>query len=100
TDLARGAADGAAAVPAVLAALAPPARCGPAGQPRDPKGWLVTVAWRKFLDATRRQALEAPAPENLGTLIVQAWAPRPAQKEFLHICAEQRIAFVPVYEMS
>src|SRR4029453_5721435 len=21
--------------------------------PRDPKGWLVTVAWRKFLDAAR-----------------------------------------------
>jgi RNA polymerase sigma factor (sigma-70 family) len=24
--------------------------------PRDPKGWLVTVAWRKFLDATRSEA--------------------------------------------
>ncbi|WP_370973331.1 RNA polymerase sigma factor [Amycolatopsis sp. cg9] len=23
------------------------------GPPRDPKGWLVTVAWRKFLDETR-----------------------------------------------
>jgi predicted RNA polymerase sigma factor len=25
----------------------------PDGPPRDPKGWLVTVAWRRFLDATR-----------------------------------------------
>ncbi|MER5850167.1 hypothetical protein ABT126_24760, partial [Streptomyces sp. NPDC002012] len=81
-------------------ALVEALRVWAADPPRDAKGWLVTVAWRKFLDATRRQALEAPARENLGTLIVQAWAPRPAQKEFLHICAEQRIAFVPVYEMS
>ncbi|KNX38843.1 RNA polymerase sigma factor [Luteipulveratus halotolerans] len=25
-------------------------------EPRDPKGWLVTVAWRKFLDATRSES--------------------------------------------
>src|SRR5207253_2145405 len=25
----------------------------PAREPADPKGWLVTVAWRKFLDAHR-----------------------------------------------
>ncbi len=25
------------------------------GPPRDPKGWLVTVAWRKFLDVTRAE---------------------------------------------
>ncbi len=25
----------------------------PDDPPRDPKGWLVTVAWRKFLDAAR-----------------------------------------------
>jgi predicted RNA polymerase sigma factor len=25
----------------------------PDNQPRDPKGWLVTVAWRKFLDQAR-----------------------------------------------
>ena len=34
----------------------------PDDPPADPKGWLITVAWRKFLDATRsdtaRQARE------------------------------------------
>jgi predicted RNA polymerase sigma factor len=28
-------------------------RVWPADPPRDPKAWLVTVAWRKFLDVTR-----------------------------------------------
>jgi predicted RNA polymerase sigma factor len=28
-------------------------RVWPDDPPRDPKGWLVTVAWRKFLDAAR-----------------------------------------------
>ena len=27
----------------------------PGQQPADPKGWLVTVAWRKFLDAHRSE---------------------------------------------
>src|SRR5687767_12132875 len=28
-------------------------RVWPDDPPRDPKGWLVTVAWRRFLDAAR-----------------------------------------------
>jgi predicted RNA polymerase sigma factor len=31
-------------------------RLWPSDPPRDPKGWLVTVAWRKFLDAARADA--------------------------------------------
>src|SRR5689334_615039 len=31
-------------------------RVWPENPPRDPKGWLVTVAWRKFLDAARADA--------------------------------------------
>lgn len=39
---------------AVLAALRRwPAGTGPDSGPDDPKGWLVTVAWRRFLDAQR-----------------------------------------------
>ncbi|AKS31981.1 RNA polymerase sigma factor [Mycolicibacterium goodii] len=29
---------------------------GPGGQPDDPKAWLITTAWRRFLDLTRADA--------------------------------------------
>jgi len=29
------------------------------GAPSDPKGWLVTVAWRKFVDARRSESARA-----------------------------------------
>ncbi|MEV1048889.1 DUF6596 domain-containing protein [Streptomyces sp. NPDC049916] len=51
--LVRRGADFAAAEDAVQDALVEAVRVWPADPPRDPRGWLVTVAWRKFLDATR-----------------------------------------------
>ncbi|MFD3998530.1 RNA polymerase sigma factor [Streptomyces sp. NPDC058583] len=51
--LVRRGADFAAAEDAVQDALVEAVRGWPQDPPRDPKGWLVTVAWRKFLDATR-----------------------------------------------
>ncbi|MFJ8475499.1 RNA polymerase sigma factor [Kitasatospora sp. NPDC094011] len=51
--LVRRGADFAAAEDAVQEALVEAVRVWAAERPRDPKGWLVTVAWRKFLDATR-----------------------------------------------
>ncbi|MFE5585196.1 RNA polymerase sigma factor [Kitasatospora sp. NPDC056531] len=51
--LVRRGADFAAAEDAVQEALIEAVRVWEADPPRDPKGWLVTVAWRKFLDATR-----------------------------------------------
>jgi RNA polymerase sigma factor (sigma-70 family) len=51
--LVRRGADFAAAEDAVQDALVEAIRVWPADPPRDPKGWLVTVAWRRFLDATR-----------------------------------------------
>ncbi|MFJ6104156.1 RNA polymerase sigma factor [Streptomyces sp. NPDC092359] len=51
--LVRRGADFAAAEDAVQDALVEALRGWPAGAPRDPKGWLVTVAWRRFLDAAR-----------------------------------------------
>ncbi|MEU1820127.1 DUF6596 domain-containing protein [Streptomyces roseifaciens] len=79
--LVRRGADFAAAEDAVQDALVEAVRVWPAdpspgssgkGHPvRDPKGWLVTVAWRRFLDATRADAArrrredlvsEEPAP--------------------------------------
>ena len=41
---------------AVQEALVQAALTWPDQQPADPKGWLVTVAWRKFLDAHRSEA--------------------------------------------
>ncbi|MEU3225891.1 DUF6596 domain-containing protein [Streptomyces sp. NPDC006976] len=56
TVLVRRGADFAAAEDAVQDALIEAVRVWPADPPRDPKGWLVTVAWRRFLDATRADA--------------------------------------------
>jgi predicted RNA polymerase sigma factor len=54
--LVRRGADFAAAEDAAQDALVEAVRVWPDNPPRDPKGWLVTVAWRKFLDATRSDA--------------------------------------------
>lgn len=51
--LVRRGADFAAAEDAVQDALVEAVRVWPSDMPRDPKGWLVTVAWRRFLDAAR-----------------------------------------------
>ena len=51
--LCRRGADFAAAEDAAQEALIEAIRVWPVDPPRDPKGWLVTVAWRKFLDAAR-----------------------------------------------
>ncbi|MFH9351555.1 RNA polymerase sigma factor [Kitasatospora sp. NPDC017646] len=51
--LVRRGAEFAAAEDAVQEALIEAVRGWEEDPPRDPKGWLVTVAWRKFLDATR-----------------------------------------------
>ena len=54
--LVRRGADFASAEDAVQDALVEAVRVWPDDPPRDPKGWLVTVAWRKFLDAARADA--------------------------------------------
>ncbi|MGW4486294.1 RNA polymerase sigma factor [Amycolatopsis sp. NPDC004368] len=66
--LGRRGADFAAAEDAVQEALVEAVRVWPDDPPRDPKGWLVTVAWRKFLDSVRadtsRRARELRADEE------------------------------------
>ena len=54
--LVRRGADFAAGEDAVQDALVEALRVWPADPPRDPEAWLVTVAWRRFLDATRADA--------------------------------------------
>jgi RNA polymerase sigma factor (sigma-70 family) len=51
--LVRRGADFAAAEDAMQDALIEAVRVWPDDPPRDPEAWLVTVAWRKFLDAAR-----------------------------------------------
>jgi len=53
--LVRRGADFGSAEDAVQDALVEALRVWPDHPPQDPKGWLVTVAWRKFLDATRAE---------------------------------------------
>src|SRR5262245_30823237 len=72
--LVRRGADFAAAEDAVQDALVEAVRAWPADPPRDPKGWLVTVAWRRFLDATRADASRRRREE----LIDEEPAPGPA----------------------
>jgi RNA polymerase sigma factor (sigma-70 family) len=54
--LVRRGADFATAEDAVQEALIRALATWPANPPEDPKGWLVTTAWRKFLDATKSEA--------------------------------------------
>ena len=80
--LVRRGADFAAAEDAVQDALLEALRSWPDDPPRDPKGWLVTVAWRRFLDAVRsegarqRRELAVDAePEHLGEELPVGAAP-------------------------
>ncbi|WP_030680904.1 RNA polymerase sigma factor [Streptomyces rimosus] len=72
--LVRRGADFAAAEDAVQDALVEAVRGWPADRPRDAKGWLVTVAWRKFLDARRADS----ARRRREDLVDQEPAPGPA----------------------
>ena len=51
--LVRRGADFAAAEDAVQDALVEAVRVWPEETPRDPRAWLVTVAWRRYLDGVR-----------------------------------------------
>ena len=54
--LVRRGADFASAEDAVQDALVEAVRSWPAEPPRDPQAWLITAAWRKYLDAVRAAA--------------------------------------------
>ena len=59
--LVRRGADFAAAEDAVQEALVEAVRRWPDEPPDDPKGWLVTVSWRKFIDAGRSESARRTA---------------------------------------
>lgn len=63
--LVRRGADFAAAEDAVQEALVEAVRRWPADPPDDPKGWLVTVSWRKLIDAGRSESSRRSREERL-----------------------------------
>ena len=63
--LVRRGVDFAAAEDAVQEALIQATLTWPDRQPADPKGWLVTVAWRKFLDARRSETARRDREERV-----------------------------------
>jgi len=79
--LVRRGADFATAEDAVQEALLRALTTWPTAPPADPKGWLITAAWRKFLDTTRAESsrlarearvaaepLPGPTEDTAGTL--------------------------------
>src|SRR5690242_10666735 len=66
--LVRRGADFATAEDAVQEALVRAVETWPSRPPDDPKGWLITTAWRRFLDLTRsdlaRRSRELRASEE------------------------------------
>lgn len=74
--LVRRGADFAAAEDAVQDALVRALDVWPADPPRDPKGWLVTVAWHRFLDAGRADA----ARRRREDLVVEEPVPGPTSE--------------------
>lgn len=63
--LVRRGADFASAEDAVQEALVTAWSTWPTDPPRDPKAWLVTAAWRRFLDATRSATARSAREERL-----------------------------------
>lgn len=94
----RGA-DFAAAEDAVQEALIEALSAWPADAPRDPRGWLVTVAWRKFLDVVRSDASRSRREERV-TLLDGLDEARPAGEsvsvddslELCFLCAHPDLA--------
>ncbi|GGT23224.1 MULTISPECIES: RNA polymerase sigma factor [Streptomyces] len=83
TALVRRGADFAAAEDAVQDALVEALRVWPADPPRDAKGWLTTVAWRKFLDAARSDSARRRREDRAGE--EPAPGPAPAADDTLQL---------------
>ncbi|WP_235352428.1 RNA polymerase sigma factor [Brevibacterium sp. UCMA 11752] len=70
--LERRGADFATAEDAVQEALIEAFRTWPENEPRDMKGWLITVAWRKFLDRVRAESARTAREEHAFALDTDA----------------------------
>ncbi|NYH90447.1 DUF6596 domain-containing protein [Actinopolymorpha rutila] len=81
--LVRRGADFASAEDAVQEALIRALETWPDDPPRDPKAWLVTAAWRRFLDATRADA--SRRGRELAVEIEPSAGPAPATDDTLRL---------------
>ncbi|WP_433290833.1 RNA polymerase sigma factor [Actinoplanes sp. CA-030573] len=81
--LVRRGADFASAEDAVQEALIRALETWPADPPRDPKAWLVAVAWRKFVDAARADA--SRRGRELAVTAAAVDAPVPATDDTLRL---------------
>ncbi|MFL6109587.1 MAG: sigma factor, partial [Marmoricola sp.] len=93
--LVRRGADFAAAEDAVQEALLQAVQL--ADPPRDPQAWLVTVAWRKFLDLTRsessrRRREERLAGEPVAEAVAEAVAGRDDTLQLYFLCAHPSLS--------
>ncbi|GAA0948364.1 RNA polymerase sigma factor [Virgisporangium aurantiacum] len=77
--LVRRGADFAAAEDAVQDALVEAVRGWETDPPRDPKGWLISVSWRKFLDATRAETSRRRREEQVERLAQPEPPPAPGE---------------------
>ena len=83
--LVRRGAGFAAAEDAVQDALVEAVRVWPADPPEDPKGWLITVAWRRFLDATRSDAARRRREDRADEDPTPGTGPDPAVDDTLQL---------------
>jgi RNA polymerase sigma factor (sigma-70 family) len=81
--LVRRGADFASAEDAVQEALVRALEVWPADPPREPKAWLISVAWRKFLDSTRAET--ARRGRELAVDAEPAEGPVPATDDTLRL---------------
>ncbi|MET9021519.1 DUF6596 domain-containing protein [Actinopolymorpha sp. NPDC004070] len=81
--LVRRGADFASAEDAVQEALIRALETWPDDPPRDPKAWLVTAAWRRFLDATRAAA--SRQDRELAVEVEPPAGPAPATDDTLRL---------------
>src|SRR5215218_4949354 len=81
--LVRRGADFASAEDAVQEALIRALETWPDDPPRDPKAWLVAVAWRRFLDAARAEA--SRRGRELAVAVEPPAGPAPATDDTLRL---------------
>ncbi|HWC79635.1 MAG TPA: DUF6596 domain-containing protein [Pseudonocardiaceae bacterium] len=81
--LVRRGADFASAEDAVQEALIRALEAWPDEPPRDPKGWLVAVAWHKFLDSARSET--SRRGRELAVEVAPPAGPAPSVDDTLHL---------------